>query len=138
MLSTKLKLCDFGLSRRVPDVRFYKKTGSPHLVPFEKLCGTAGYIAPELLERKPYGIESDMWSVGVIAFEMLMGYRPFHPASACLTEELKFDERYSRHVSHSALDFVAGLLRRDPAKRMSARRALEHPWLQRAQELSGR
>ena len=39
--------------------------------------GTAYYVAPEVLNKKGYGPEIDWWSVGVIFFEMLIGYAPF-------------------------------------------------------------
>jgi serine/threonine protein kinase len=38
------------------------------------LCGTANYAAPEILSKKPYGCEVDLWSTGVIAYIILCGY----------------------------------------------------------------
>ena len=49
----RLRLCDFGLSRQVPHARHFKQSGSVHLVPFNGLSGTAGYISPEQLQEKP-------------------------------------------------------------------------------------
>lgn len=49
--------------------------------------GSTGYIAPEVLLKKGYGLECDWWSVGIIMFEMLCGYPPFSfdepPAQTC-------------------------------------------------------
>ena len=74
-----LKLCDFGLSRKVPDVRFFKHTGDVHRVPFEGMEGTMAYIAPEMFQQQSYTKAVDVWSVGIMLYEMLVGYTPFYP-----------------------------------------------------------
>jgi serine/threonine protein kinase len=42
------------------------------------IVGTPGYIAPEILRGEAYGVEVDLWSLGVIVFILLAGYPPFH------------------------------------------------------------
>lgn len=48
-----LQLCDFGLARKVPNVKYYRATGSIYLVPFSRLSGTPGYIAPGAMVPRP-------------------------------------------------------------------------------------
>ncbi|RLN13851.1 hypothetical protein BBJ28_00023660 [Nothophytophthora sp. Chile5] len=128
----QVELCDFGLSVKVPDVRYYKLTGDVHKVPFTGVTGTPGYIAPELLLQQPYGKPVDMWAVGIIIFEMLTGYQPFYPPHACIEEEADFSDRVWKSISEDAKDLVKGLLVRDPTKRLTAAEALAHSWFESA------
>jgi serine/threonine protein kinase len=41
------------------------------------LCGTIEYVAPEMLRNEPYGSSVDLWTVGVLAYEALVGRTPF-------------------------------------------------------------
>jgi len=47
--------------------------------------GTPDYIAPEVFERKGYNESVDWWSLGVILFEMLVGYPPFFSEDPAIT-----------------------------------------------------
>lgn len=62
-----VKLCDFGFAKQLGSVQ-EQSTDS---------CGTPGYAAPEILDGKPYGIEVDVFSLGVVTYIMLCGYPPF-------------------------------------------------------------
>jgi serine/threonine kinase 38 len=85
--------------------------------------GSNGYIAPEVLLKKGYGIECDWWSVGVIMFEMLYGFPPFYaedPTQTChkiirWKEFLEFPEDIK--VSSEAIDLIKRLLT-DPKERI--------------------
>ncbi|DAZ93122.1 TPA: hypothetical protein N0F65_012828 [Lagenidium giganteum] len=126
-----VELCDFGLSVKVPDVRFYKLTGDVHKVPFTGVTGTPGYIAPELLQQQPYGKPVDMWSVGIVIYEMLTGYQPFYPPHACINECADFTDRIWNSLPQ-AKDLVMHLLQSDPTKRFTAADALSHTWFESA------
>ncbi|XXG41236.1 hypothetical protein AAC387_Pa01g1744 [Persea americana] len=118
-----LKAIDFGLSDFVkPDERL------------NDIVGSAYYVAPEVLHRS-YGTEADMWSVGVIAYILLCGSRPFWARTesgifrAVLKADPSFEEDPWPSSSSDAKDFVKGLLNKDYRRRMTASQALSHPWL---------
>lgn len=98
-------------------------------------CGTPGYIAPEILERKPYGREVDMWSIGVITYILLGGYPPFHDDNMrklfkkIKKGEFTFHVEYWKNISTEAKDLISGLLTVDTKKRLTAQDVLKHPWL---------
>lgn len=124
-----LKVIDFGLSDFVkPDERL------------NDIVGSAYYVAPEVLHRA-YGTEADMWSVGVIAYILLCGSRPFWARTesgifrAVIKAEPSFDEAPWPSLSSEAKDFVKKLLNKDYRKRMTAAQALCHPWLRDGQEV---
>lgn len=62
-----LKLADFGLAKRYDNKEDL----------FATTCGTPIYMAPELHRHEQYTDKADLWSVGVIIFEMIVGYAPF-------------------------------------------------------------
>ncbi|XP_072997120.1 calcium/calmodulin-dependent serine/threonine-protein kinase 1-like [Typha latifolia] len=124
-----LKAIDFGLSDFVkPDERL------------NDIVGSAYYVAPEVLHRC-YGTEADMWSIGVIAYILLCGSRPFWARTesgifrAVLKVEPSFDEAPWPSLSAEAKDFVKRLLNKDYRKRMTAPQALSHPWICGTQEV---
>ncbi|EPS59727.1 hypothetical protein M569_15078, partial [Genlisea aurea] len=118
-----LKAIDFGLSDYVkPDERL------------NDIVGSAYYVAPEVLHRS-YGTEADMWSIGVIAYILLCGSRPFWARTesgifrAVLKADPSFEESPWPDLSLDAVDFVKRLLNKDYRKRLTAAQALCHPWL---------
>ncbi|WVZ25765.1 hypothetical protein V8G54_004309 [Vigna mungo] len=121
--NSELKAIDFGLSDFVkPDERL------------NDIVGSAYYVAPEVLHRA-YSTEADIWSVGVIAYILLCGSRPFWARTesgifrAVLRATPSFDEPPWPSLSDEAKDFVKRLLNKDPRKRMTAAQALSHPWI---------
>lgn len=93
------------------------------------IVGSAYYVAPEVLHRS-YGTEADMWSIGVIAYILLCGSRPFWARTesgifrAVLKADPSFDEAPWPSLSPEAIDFVKRLLNKDYRKRLTAAQAL--------------
>eukprot|EP00516_Mucochytrium_quahogii_P011788 CAMPEP_0203786086 /NCGR_PEP_ID=MMETSP0100_2-20121128/1409_1 /ASSEMBLY_ACC=CAM_ASM_000210 /TAXON_ID=96639 /ORGANISM=" , Strain NY0313808BC1" /LENGTH=641 /DNA_ID=CAMNT_0050688305 /DNA_START=157 /DNA_END=2082 /DNA_ORIENTATION=- len=127
--SLRLKLCDFGLSRKVPDIKYYKYTGDVHKVPYTSLRGTIGYVAPEILRKEAYTIAVDIWSAGIILYEMLSGTKPFVPYHDCVHQPVAFPGAVFGDVSEDAKTFVRKMLTVDVAERMTAKAALGDSWL---------
>ncbi|XP_057697821.1 calcium/calmodulin-dependent protein kinase type IV [Corythoichthys intestinalis] len=124
-LDAPLKIADFGLSKIIDDQ-----------VTMKTVCGTPGYCAPEILRGNAYGPEVDMWSVGVILYILLCGFEPFFDArgdqymyTRILNGDYEFVSPWWDEVSLNAKDLVSKLIVLDPAKRLSVRQALQHPWV---------
>lgn len=66
LLNGVVKICDFGLT-------VYSKDGS-RLIRF---CGTPFYMSPQIVFKKYYTSKTDIWSLGVMFYEMLFGYTPW-------------------------------------------------------------
>lgn len=63
-----IKITDFGLSKIItPDQK----------IDGREFCGTVVYVSPEICCRKPYGKEVDIWSAGVIFYQLLFRQLPF-------------------------------------------------------------
>ena len=84
------------------------------------MAGTPYYIAPEVIDKKPYGIKADMWSVGVVMYILLSGYMPF-PGKDFLeifekirSGKIHFDYEEFKHVSQEGKDLIKKLIVVDP------------------------
>ncbi|KZV98966.1 Pkinase-domain-containing protein [Exidia glandulosa HHB12029] len=122
-----IMIADFGLSRVMDDEKFKQLT---------EICGTPGYMAPEIFRKSGHGKPVDIWAMGVITYFLLCGYTPFdrdtqqEEMEAIIAGDYKFEPKeYWANVSEVARDFVRTLLTVDPTKRPTAQQALEHPWL---------
>jgi len=113
-----IKLSDFGLAKIADnifkeDIINYK--GNKHLRNYS-CVGTAYYVAPEVLQKIGYGKEIDWWSLGVIFYEMLVGYAPFcskHTNEVCFKvlhyqSYLQFPEQVK--ISNLAKDLIIKLI----------------------------
>ncbi|XP_008180551.1 titin isoform X2 [Acyrthosiphon pisum] len=122
--SHSVKLIDFGLAQKIVP-------GQPMRV----LFGTPEFIPPEIIGYEPIGLESDMWSVGVICYVLLSGLSPFmgdndpETFTNITKAEFDFDDEAFDAVSQDAKDFISALLIKRKELRLTARECLKHKWL---------
>ena len=126
-LQADLKLLDFGLSKIIGNE---EKCTEPY--------GTLSFVAPEVLESKPYDKSVDLWSIGIITFLLLCGYLPFDDkhsekeiARQTVQDPVPYDKKIMSKYSPEAWIFVDGLLQKKPEKRYSIKEVLEHPWIKK-------
>lgn len=120
------KLADFGLSNFLGNSEaLVSKVGTPY------------FCAREVVTNESYGVKADMWSLGVVAFEMLSGRKPFEGAHTKSVLYAILDGRWSFHgpewagISDEAKHFITQLICIDVDRRLSAEQALQHPWITR-------
>lgn len=120
-----LKLADFGFARYLQSAALA-----------ETLCGSPLYMAPEILRYEKYDASADLWSLGTVLYEMLVGKPPFKANG--LKELLdmidKGDDRikFPRDVilNEEMKDLARALLKRNPRDRITYSALFSHPVLQ--------
>ena len=116
-----IKLTDFGLSKIV----------KPNETTFT-LCGTAEYLAPEILFGQGYDKTCDWFSFGVVIFEMFCGYHPFRSKTKKIDPSIYLRKTYiPDKVGKNAKDLIEKLFVSDPKKRLgynSADEVKNHPF----------
>ena len=132
--SLHIRLIDFGLSKSVSASSFEE------IKRLHTFCGTLPYMSPEVIQAS-YDMQSDLWSVGVLAFELLTGSLPFQgDTDRALIKKIRkaridySSERWTR-LTPDALELVQHLLVIDPEKRWNASLALRSRWFQNCYKL---
>ena len=118
----RVKILDFGVARRFSSAEASEATQSL-MTMTGSLAGTPAYMAPEVLEQKPYDGRADLFSLGLVFYEMLGGPQPFVTDSfaGTLGRVLHTDptpiSKINRSVPESVAGIVNRLLLKDPAER---------------------
>lgn len=120
--SGEIKIADFGWSVHAPSSR--RNT----------LCGTLDYLPPEMIEGVTYTEKVDLWSLGVLCYEFLIGKAPFEmPAySETLNKISKASYSIPEGIPSSAKELITNLLVIDAEKRWNLDQILNHPWIANA------
>ncbi|KAJ3153591.1 Serine/threonine-protein kinase ulk3 [Geranomyces variabilis] len=132
-----LKIADFGIAddRQAPPTPRTALEGGA----LTERIGTLLYMAPEVLKQDRYDSRCDLWSVGVVFYEMLVGQVPFHAVTsidAILAKilsttpaSLSVPPHIASRTSAPARALVSALLTRNPAARLSFRAFFTDPYL---------
>ena len=122
-----IRLVDFGLGKIIGP-------GETCTEPF----GTFSYVAPEVLQEKPYNFKVDLFAIGIITYLLVAGFLPFdHETSEkeiarqTVYEPTPFPSSIWKNISIEAKMFVDNLLDKNPDKRMTIQEVLQHKWLQK-------
>lgn len=104
-------LTDFGLSKVAVD----GKTNT--------ICGTAEYMAPEILMGLEYDITVDWWSLGILLFDMITGSPPFSSNNRKKTIDSILSKKiiFPYYLTADAKDLLSKLLRKNPNARLGAK-----------------
>ena len=120
----KLKLCDFGWAKELT------------LENRSTFCGTMEYMAPEIVGSENYDYSVDIWSLGILLYEMLFGHSPFNGKDTnniilnIKSHELNYDDT-NKKISNSCKDLIQKLLNMNPQKRLKIKDILEHPFIKK-------
>ncbi|EKM81998.1 hypothetical protein AGABI1DRAFT_112173 [Agaricus bisporus var. burnettii JB137-S8] len=131
---------DMGIMHRdiKPDNILLDEKGNAHLTDFNiavhfserKLTGVAGsmaYMAPEILAKRGYSYQIDWWSLGVCAYELIFGRRPFRGRSnndltySITKDPLKWPEDAEKKCTRAGMHVLKGLLERDVHRRVGCK-----------------
>ncbi len=123
-----LKIADFGFAKQKKE----------KISLYDTICGSPLYMAPELMGNDKYNNQTDLWSIGMILYEMLYG---FHPFGYCKNikqlihsvdkNEIQIPPKKTKNknVSEECLDLLRGLLQKTTSNRITWTEFFKHPWL---------
>ena len=89
------------------------------------------YLSPEMVAGTPHDERVDIWSLGVLCYEFLVGSPPFEDENHRETYRKirEVEVRFPETVSNEAQDLILRLLQKEPAQRLPLEQVLSHPWI---------
>ena len=130
LMKAQIKIIDFGLSCFIgPNGLKYSYLGSP--LTMDPILIKKGILDPKISKKIGYNESADIWSIGTICYEMLMGYSPFDAED--------FGDLYAKiedgsykiptNMSYEIVSFLNGMLQYHSAKRLTISQLIRHDFL---------
>lgn len=120
-----VKLTDFGIARTLENTSDLSKT----------FVGTKNFMSPERIIGKEYSFPSDVWSLGLVIFELAAGYFPYSEGNDFLMQITRIVEGPEPTLPNNGTfspelqNFVERCLKKDPKERDTVIELLNHPWI---------
>ncbi|XP_014678068.1 PREDICTED: peripheral plasma membrane protein CASK-like, partial [Priapulus caudatus] len=146
--SAPVKVGGFGIACQLPEsgvmmgdiTHQLSCLGSTYIRTGRKLIcdariGTPQFMAPEMVQREPYGKPLDMWGCGVLLYILLSGSLPFFGTKDMIYEMISEGRYHMKpkqwdHISESAKDLLQQMLTLNPDRRITIQQSLKHPWIE--------
>lgn len=119
----KIKIADFGLSTNTES----------HTDLMQTMCGSPLYMSPEIIERQKYTAKSDLWSIGIIMYQLIYHTHPFQKCKNFTELQQKIQNESIVYPDKPPLDsltrdLLEGLLNKNCHNRISWKQFFQHPW----------
>lgn len=116
----RVKICDFGWSTALSST-IIRKT----------FCGTYEYMAPEIFEGGPYDENVDIWSLGILLYELLHGHSPFYGKGIfdIYKNIVAGNIQFKKNINSEAKELIKMILKKEPNGRASVKKILNHPYI---------
>lgn len=128
-MQSVIKLCDFGWSS------FYSNEMKT------TFCGTLDYLSPEMKEKGQYDNSVDIWSIGVLTYQLLVGSAPFQKQitnwrkqGSHRSNKWNWNITYPLFLSTISESFMRNLLKEKPEERSTLRFCANHMFIRRYEE----
>lgn len=125
-------LVDKDYNLKITDFTFAKENMENNLS--QTMCGSPLYMAPEILNYQEYNNKTDLWSIGIIMYEMLIGYPPYKAKNiANLVKNIKQREVIipkNINLTSVCKHLLFSLLEKNPKKRLSWDDLFNHIWFE--------